>query len=117
MAPALTNLAPDICFTFFITSGPDLENALSGHSMVPLGLGQAIIGGETDDTKTNKIYHLECSQESCDISKLEAELSIARESFVAIPIPDFLSGCISEGKTLKLQQYYESRKEVSGNTL
>ena len=116
MAPVLTNLAPNLCFTFFITSGPDLEDALSGHSMVPLELGQAIIGGETD-TRTNKIYHLECSQETCYLSKLEAELSIARESFVAIPIPDFLSGCISEGKTLRLQQHYESRKEVSGNTL
>ena len=88
-----------VCFTFFITSGPDLEDALSGHSMVPLELGQAIIGGETD-TRTNKIYHLECSQETWYLSKLEAELSIARESFVAIPIPDFLSGCITEGKAL-----------------
>ena len=85
--------------------------------MVPLELGQAIIGGETDGTRTNKIYHLECSQEIWDLSKLDAELSMARESFVAIPIPDFLSGCISEGKILTLQQYYESRKEVSGNTL
>ena len=74
--------------------------------MVPLALGQAIIGGKTGDTKTNKIYHLECSKETCDLSKLEAELSIPRESFVAIPIPDFLSGCISKGKTLTLQQYY-----------
>ena len=85
--------------------------------MVPLGLGQAIIGGETNEGYTKNIYHLECSQETCYLSKLEAELSIARESFVAIPIPDFLSGCISEGKTLRLQQHYESRKEVSGNTL
>ena len=85
--------------------------------MVPLELGQAIIGGETDGTRTKKIYHLECSQETCYLSKLKAELSIARESFVAIPIPDFLSGCISEGKTLILQQYCESRKEVSGNIL
>ena len=77
--------------------------------MVPLGLGQAIIGGEivtvnTNNKKnTNKIYHLECSQHTCDISKLEAKLSIERDSFVAIPIPDYLSGCISEGKTLVLQ--------------
>ena len=70
--------------------------------MVPLELGQAIIGGETDDTSTNKIYHLECSQKTCDISKLEAKLSIGRDSFVAIPIPDYLSGCISDGKTFVL---------------
>ena len=66
--------------------------------MVPLGLGQAIIGGETNEGYTKNIYHLECSQETCDISKFGSELLLARGSFVAIPIPDFLSGCITEGK-------------------
>ena len=98
MAPALTNLAPDLSFTFFITSGPDLDDALSGHSMVPLELGQAIIGGETNGEYTNTIYHLKCSQKLCDFTKLGAELSVAGGSFVAIPIPDFLSGCRTEGK-------------------
>ena len=77
--------------------------------MVPLGLGQAIIGGEIDTKNNNNkantknIYYLECSQETCDISKLDAKLTIGRDSFVAIPIPDYLSGCVSEGKTLILQ--------------
>ena len=83
---------------FFITSGPGLEDALWGHSMVPLGLGQAIIGGKTNGEYTTTIYHLECSQKSCDFTKLGAELTTARGSFVAIPMPDFLSGCRTEGK-------------------
>ena len=72
---------------------------LSGHSMVALGLGQAIIGGlnEYEVTK-KKIYNLECSKGDCEISMIGVELSIERSSFVAIPIPDFLSGCILEGK-------------------
>ena len=71
---------------------------LSEHSMVALGLGQAIIGGKTNGEYTTTIYHLECSQKSCDFTKLGAELTTARGSFVAIPIPDFLSGCRTEGK-------------------
>ena len=80
-------------------SGPDLLEPLSGHSMVTLRLGQAVIGGlsEYEITK-NKIYYLECSQGDCVISKLRIELSIERSSFLAIPIPDFISGCILEGK-------------------
>ena len=70
--------------------------------MVALGLGQAIIGGKVDKEYTKKIYSLECSQRNCIISKIGAELSIPRGSFVAIPIPDFLSGCVSEGKELVL---------------
>ena len=90
-------------------SGPELLEPLSEHSMVPLGLGQAIIGGfglgqaisggKTIKGYTKKIYLLECSQKDCSISKIVPELSIPLGSFVAIPIPDFFSGCISEGKT------------------
>ena len=45
-------------------SGPDLPVALSGHSMVTLYLGQAIIGGENNGNIQKKIYLLECSDYS-----------------------------------------------------
>ena len=84
-------------------SGPELSMTLSGHSMVALGLGQAIIGGKNDLLTTTiyskKIYHLERSQGYFAISKIVSELSIPLASFVAIPIPEFFSGCISKGKT------------------
>ena len=66
--------------------------------MVAIGLGQAIIGGKNNQKYTKKIYLLECSHGDCDFSKIGSELSIARGSFVAIPIPDLWSGCASEGK-------------------
>ena len=66
--------------TFHMITGPDLPVALSGHSMVKLGFGQAIIGGETNEGYTKNIYHLECSQETCDISKFGSELLLARGS-------------------------------------
>ena len=78
-------------------SGPELPETLSEHFMVALGLGQTIIGGKSNGEYTKKIYHLECSQGDCVIAKMQSELSSSRGMFVAIPIPDFLSGCISEG--------------------
>ena len=78
-------------------SGPELSETLSGHSMVVLGLGQAIIGGKSNGQYTKKIYHLQCSQGDCVITKIHSELPDSRGMFVAIPIPDFMSGCIFEG--------------------
>ena len=59
---------------FFLFTGPDLEVPLSGHSMITLGLGQAIIGGESEtgqfqnNKKLNKKYleatHIPFSPES-----------------------------------------------------
>ena len=68
--------------------------------MVPLGLGQAILGGDGDGDYHTEIYHLTCSQQICQILLLNQELSFPREYFVAIPIPDAISGCISESKVL-----------------
>ena len=67
--------------------------------MVILGLGQAILGG-LDDNKIfrNEIYHFSCYQEYCTISLLEQLLETPRAAFVAIPIPDSISGCISNSK-------------------
>ena len=67
--------------------------------MVNLGLGQAVLGGYNDlYAWQNKIYHVTCSQQICKISKLSQELKVPRESFVAIPVPDSVSGCISDSK-------------------
>ena len=90
--------------------GPNLPVPLRYHSMVPLIHGQAVIGGESTvngvqiigDYSTgeaqNKIYFLTCSNMICTISTLSQELSVPRYWFVAIPIPDSMSGCISGGK-------------------
>jgi hypothetical protein len=80
-------------------SGPDLPIAITGHSMVTLGLGQAIIGGEDSYyVQQSKIYHMRCSHYICEVLILDKELSVPRGFFVAMPIPDHMSGCISESK-------------------
>ena len=66
--------------------------------MVPLGLGQAILGGSNYKVHQNRMYHYTCSQSICQISELNQKLSFSREDFVALPIPDAISGCISESK-------------------
>ena len=70
--------------------------------MITLGLGQAIIGGESNGQYQKTIYHFECSQLTCEISMLELELPIPRASFVAIALPDHLSGCLSKGDLLDI---------------
>ena len=67
--------------------------------MVAVGHGQVILGGEDDDhVLQSKIYIVKCSQNVWDITALEKELSIPILSFLAIPIPDHLSRCISESR-------------------
>ena len=66
--------------------------------MAPLGNGQAILGGSNIKVYQNRIYHFTCSQKKCQISVLNHKLSFPRESFVALAIPDVISGCISESK-------------------
>ena len=74
---------------------------LEGHSMVPLGLGQAILGGIDDNAAfQTKIYHVTCSNQLCDITTLSKELSTPKHYFVAIPIPDDVSDCISASTLL-----------------
>ena len=72
---------------------------LGGHSMVRLGKGQAILGGKSIDVYQAKIYLMTCSNRTCTISLLvDRELSVPIKDFVAIPIPDTISGCITGGK-------------------
>ena len=83
-------------------AGPELPETLSEHSMVAFGLGQAIIGGKSNFIIRKKISQLECSGGDCEINKI-ADLAIERSMLVAFPIPDFFSGCISQGKEYTLR--------------
>ena len=75
--------------------------------MAKLGRGQAIIGGLVDlgglanRVISQAIYHMTISNGNCLISLLNRELSFPYENFVAIPITDTISGCITESKYLK----------------
>jgi hypothetical protein len=68
------------------------------HSMVKLDKGQAILGGLDLGVYQAKIYYMGCSNRNCIISLLNRELSVTRKWFMAIPIPDTISGCITGGK-------------------
>ena len=83
---------------FFPISGPLLPIPQNGHSMVSLGKGQAILGGVSSNGFQAKIYSMTCSNRNCIISLLNRELSVPKGYFVAIPIPDTISGCITGGK-------------------
>ena len=76
---------------------------LERHAMVQLGNGQAIIGGGGCDVYSGcnvqaKIHLLHCMNRNCSISTLNQELSVPRQQFLAIPIPDTITVCISGGK-------------------
>ena len=68
------------------------------HAMVQLGNGLAIIGGYGALNTQAKIHLLICMNRNFSISILSQELSVPRYWFLAIPIPDTMTGCISEGK-------------------
>ena len=85
---------------FFQISGPLLPLPLRYHSMVSLGKGQAILGGWSITVNQAKIYSMTCSNRNCITSLLDRELSVPKYRFVAIPIPDTISGCITGGKKI-----------------
>ena len=66
--------------------------------MVPFGKGQCILGGTSGNGDQSKIYHITCTNQICSISTLIKQLSVPRFNFVAIPIPDSISECISDSK-------------------
>ena len=88
-------------------SGPLLPKPLEFHSMVRLGKGQAILGGWSNGDYQAKIYSVGCSDRNCIISLLNRELSVPQGYFVAISIPDTISGCITEGK-----KYLKKKKKT-----
>ena len=67
--------------------------------MVPFGNGQVIIGGCGNGEYQRKIYHITCANRQCTITKMDQEMFIPDSDFdfVAIPIPDDISGCTWEG--------------------
>ena len=73
--------------------GPDLPIPLFGHEMVPLGNGQAIIGGFSTNSDNRKIFMATCSNRECRLDTLKQELSEPRGYFVAIPIPTNMTEC------------------------
>ena len=81
--------------TNIIISGPNLPIEIDGHSMVPLGQGQSILGGNQ-----NKIYHITSSHQVFTISILSKEISVPSWSSVVIPIQDSMSKCFSGSKYL-----------------
>jgi hypothetical protein len=83
----------------YVFSGPKLPMSLYMHAMVQLGNRQAIIGGFGNNNFQDKIHLFSCTNRICSIYQLDQELSLPRVRFVAIPIPDTLSGCITGGKT------------------
>ena len=89
------------------TTGPNLSIPLWGHSMVPLSNGQAILGGiyfykGTKIEWNPNIYFLTCSNLECNIQTMTQTASFLATGFVAIPIPDDMSGCIFRGKLIEL---------------
>ena len=76
--------------------------------MVPIGLGQAILGGALtviDDSAAyyqKNIFFMTCSNRKCMVTTLSKELSNPLSLFAAIPIPDLTAGCISKGKMFNL---------------
>ena len=84
--------------------GPLLPIPLSGHSMVRLGKGQALLGGTNINYNQEsyglqkKIYLMTCSDRNCIISLFNRQLSAPRTFFVAIPIPDTMTGCSTKGE-------------------
>ena len=97
------------CFSakiaFFQTSGPFLpEPSYLGVEMVRFGKGQVILQG--GGYGIFNIYSMTCSNRNCLISLLQTALLntgletyyMTPNHFVAIPIPDKMSGCLAEGK-------------------
>ena len=76
---------------FFV--GPTLPKPLFGHEMVPLGNGQAIIGGFSTNSDNSKTFMVTCSNRNCKLEILRQELSVPRGWFVAMPIPTNMTEC------------------------
>jgi hypothetical protein len=86
------------CLVLF--TGPKLPIKLYAHAMVQLGNGQAIIGGFGNSGNGNQaqIHLLNCMNRNCAMTTLSQELSVPRKRFLAIPIPDTISGCVNGGE-------------------
>ena len=63
--------------------------------MLTLGKAQAILGGYQGHSE---IKLLSCSNRHCIVSPFSRKISVPNGLFLAIPIPDTISGCITGGK-------------------
>ena len=86
---------------YLYVTGPEMPHKIAAQFMVPLGNGQAICGGylstkDLDET-TDLILFFTCSNMNCQIETLEQKLYVRASHFLMIPIPDTISGCVSEG--------------------
>ena len=81
--------------------------------MVPLGLGQAIIGGHgrVDHLLYDKIFFINCASRDCMVSLLDQRLSKFNAHFLAIPVPDSISGCITGGNNSNTYRKVASRSK------
>ena len=93
-------------YFLYVFTGPKLPMRLDRHAMVQLGRGQAIIGGIGNGNFQDKIHLFSCMNKNCSIHLLDQVLSLPIERFVAIPIPDTLSGCITGGKKFHKIYHY-----------
>ena len=78
-----------------------MPTTLRGHSMVRLDKSLVILGGYDslpDSSYGSCIYSMACSNRNCTISLLNRKLKAKKHEFVAIPIPEKISGCTTEGK-------------------
>ena len=79
----------NISFSFLLTLGPALPKGIYRHSMVEVQGDAFLFGGIYSGGSNSAIYRLSCSSGTCSWSKLNQELKVARESTVAIPVPDY----------------------------
>ena len=74
--------------------GPSLPKRIFGSSIVPYGKDLVLIGGYSyDDEFQDGFYKFSCSNRNCVWTEMPQKLAVARENFVAIPIPDDLAIC------------------------
>ena len=87
ISPTKKDISFTVPFSSLITLGPPLPKALSRFSMLEIN-GDAFVFGGYGGGYNSAIYQLSCSSGICSWSILNQELKVARETTVAIPVPD-----------------------------
>ena len=71
-----------------------MPNKLSGHEIVPFDKDVVIIGGYDGTVEPRSSLHrLTCNNQQCEWTTMPQQLKVARDSFVAMLIPDELVDC------------------------
>ena len=79
-------------------TGPNLPKKLYGHAVIGLENDLLVLGGNSGFWYEKAIHRLSCANADCIWTTMKQALKVRRQYFVAIPIPDSLSGCINESK-------------------